>query len=168
MSVRILGIDPGSRITGFGIVDLDGSELRLVRGGVIRVAGDPVERRLARIYRELLALITDLVPDSAALESIFSARNPRSALLLGQARGAALAACGQAGLVTAEYSPMQVKLAVAGYGRADKAQVQQMVQRLLGQRSRCPSDQADALAVAICHGNTRGPRGRAPSLEQRA
>ena len=90
-------------------------------------------------------------PDAAALESVFTAKNPRSALLLGEARGVALAACGLAGVETAEYAPTEVKLAVVGYGRAEKAQVQQMVQRLLGLAEPPPQDEADALAVAICH-----------------
>jgi crossover junction endodeoxyribonuclease RuvC len=153
--MRVLGIDPGSRTTGYGVIELDGSALRRVTGGVIRVSRGSFAARLARIHAEITGIIAEIRPHSVALEAVFTARNPRSALLLGQARGAALAACGQSGLETAEYAPSQVKAAVTGYGAADKSQVQQMVQRLLGLRGRQPVDESDALAVAICHAHTR-------------
>ncbi|MFQ5513375.1 MAG: crossover junction endodeoxyribonuclease RuvC [Myxococcota bacterium] len=154
--MRILGIDPGSRATGYGVVEREGASLRRVGGGVIRSEGGvTLAARLARIHAELRRVIGEHRPDAAALEAVFSARNPRSALLLGQARGAALAACGGAGLTAAEYSPSQVKQAVVGYGAADKRQVQLMVQRLLALGAPCPSDESDALAVAICHAHSR-------------
>jgi crossover junction endodeoxyribonuclease RuvC len=164
--VRIFGIDPGSRATGWGVVQVEGSRLSRVAGGVIRAAeGGPAER-LALIHRALCAAIDETRPERAALESVFHARNARSALLLGQARGAALAACGLRGLPTAEYAPAQVKGAVAGYGAASKQQVQRMVQRLLGLSAPPPTDEADALAVAICHGHaSRGAARRADALE---
>jgi crossover junction endodeoxyribonuclease RuvC len=137
------------------VVHLDGAKLHRVAGGVIRVGDGPLASRLAQIYAELAEVIVEIRPDSAALEAVFTARNPRSALLLGQARGAALAACGQAGLATAEYAPSQVKVAVTGHGGADKTQVQQMVRRLLALEGRRPADEADALAVAICHAHSR-------------
>jgi len=157
--VRILGIDPGSLATGYGVVTVEGSTLRRITGGTIRARGDTLADRLAFLQRELARAIAEFSPETAALETIFSARNARSALVLGHARGVALAACGTALLGPAEYTPQQVKAAVTGYGRADKSQVMLMVRRLLGLGSLPPSDEADALAVAICHGMSM--RGRA-------
>ncbi len=156
-----MGIDPGSRVTGYGVVDLERSKLHHVRGGVIRCANGSMSERLARIDRLLSEVIAEIQPAVVALESIFAGRNPRSALLLGQARGVALAACGRAGIETAEHTPAQVKLAVVGHGGADKQQVQKMVQRLLGLECIPGSDEADALAVALCHAHTGGARGHA-------
>jgi crossover junction endodeoxyribonuclease RuvC len=161
--VRILGIDPGSHVTGWGVIEADGPRLRRVDSGVIRASGDALGVRLAAIHRDLEALIARLAPQAAALEAVFTHRNPRSALLLGHARGAALVACSLAGLAAAEYPPARVKAAVSGYGRADKLQVQQMVQRLLGLDARPRSDEADALAVAICH----HVEGRFPAADRR-
>ena len=152
--MRILGIDPGSRATGYGLVQVEGGTLVRIDGGVIRVGERSVARRLAKIHARISEVILRGQPDAIAIESVFIARNPRSALLLGQARGAALAACGGAGLGTTEYAPSQVKVAVAGYGAADKTQVQRMVQRILSLESERPSDEADALAVAICHAHS--------------
>ncbi len=164
--MRVLGIDPGSRATGYGIVDHHSGRLCRVAGGVIRTGAETPARRLARIYAALRELIGEFRPDQTALEAVFAHRNVRSALLLGQARGAALVACGQAGLEAAEYAPTQVKLAVVGYGSADKAQVQQMVRRLLGLEAPPATDEADALAVAICHAHS-APLSRAPLSETR-
>ena len=150
--MRVLGIDPGSLATGYGVVQIEGSRMRRVAGGTIRTRGDTLADRLAQLQRELVRAIDELAPDFAALEAVFSAKNARSALVLGHARGVALAACAGAGLGTAEYTPSQVKVAVTGYGRAEKLQVMRMVQRLLGLAEPPPSDEADALAVAICHG----------------
>jgi crossover junction endodeoxyribonuclease RuvC len=160
--VRILGIDPGSNATGYGVVCVEGSSLRRLGGGTIRTRGESLGARLAYLQRELERAIAELAPDHAALESVFSAKNARSALVLGHARGVALAACASAGLETGEYTPGQVKVAVTGYGRAEKLQVMRMVQRLLGLAAPPPSDEADALAIAVCHGLTR--RGRARVL----
>ena len=159
--MRTLGIDPGLRATGFGVVDLGGSRRVRVAGGVIRPGGDCLASRLAEIMERLEAVISETRPDHAALEAVFVSRNPRSALLLGHARGAALTACGRAGIPTAECAPAAVKVAVTGYGRASKDQVQRMVQRLLGLGKPPASDEADALAVAICHGHSLPARGRA-------
>lgn len=150
--MRVLGIDPGSIATGYGVVSVEGSTLRRIGGGTIRAKGDTLADRLAYLQQALQRAIEELAPEAAALESIFSAKNARSALILGHARGVALAACGSHGLGAAEYTPQQVKSAVTGYGRAEKAQVMLMVQRLLGLAAPPPSDEADALAVAICHG----------------
>lgn len=150
--MRILGIDPGSVATGWGIVDSEGSSLRHVASGVLRPPDPDPALRLARIQRDLAELVREFEPQTAALEAVFVARNPRSALKLGQARGVALAVCGGAGLPTTEYAPARVKGAVAGYGAADKAQVQAMVRRLLGLGRAPARDAADALAIAICHG----------------
>ncbi len=149
--MRILGIDPGSHQTGWGVVEREGSHFRRLAGDVIRARSDNVAQRLASIHAGLTEVIATYGPDAAALESVFTHRNPRSALLLGQARGAALVACGQAGLPTSEYAPAHVKVAVSGYGRAGKGQVQQMVRRLLTLEAEPRPDEADALAVAICH-----------------
>jgi crossover junction endodeoxyribonuclease RuvC len=166
--VRILGIDPGSRVTGYGVVDLDGGKLTRVAGGVVRPGHRDLAQRLADIYSELCAVIAATSPDCAALESVFAAHNARSALILGQARGAALLACGIAQLRVAEYAPTQVKGAVAGYGGAGKAQVQNMVQRLLGLDELPAADEADALAIAICHGHSSSGVGRSDDVTPRS
>ena len=156
--MRILGIDPGTRATGFGVVQVEGSKLRRIAGGVIRPRCDELPGRLHELLCALTAVIEELRPEDAALEAVFTARNPRSALLLGHARGVALAACASARLSPAEYAPRRVKQAVVGYGAASKSQVQRMVQRLLGLSAPPPTDEADALAVAICHGHSRPRR----------
>jgi len=166
--VRILGIDPGSRATGYGIVEVEGANLVRVCGGIVRVGGLSLPERLARICQEIEDVIHRGCPEMAAIESVFTARNARSALLLGQARGAALTACGRCGLATAEYAPREVKRAVVGYGAADKAQVQQMVQRILGLASPRPRDEADALATAICHAHSGPPKARSRARVQTA
>ncbi len=168
--MRILGIDPGSRATGWGVVELSGSRLRRIDGGVIRPPDALLPERLAAIFAGLSAAIAASEPDAAALESIFSAKSPRSALLLGHARGVALLACELGALACAEYAPTQVKGAVVGFGAATKDQVQRMIQRLLGLGAPPPSDEADALAVAICHGHSArvlAVRGRATAQTAR-
>lgn len=148
----ILGIDPGSRATGLGLVRYHGNRLSYVDCEVVRPPAGELASRLSHIYARLTQRLQEWAPDGVAVEAVFSHRNPRSALQLGQARGAALAACGAAGLGCAEYPPTQVKQAVAGTGAADKSQIQTMVCRLLGLAKAPASDAADALAVAICHG----------------
>ncbi len=152
--MRILGIDPGSRVTGYGIVVKQGPELGFVTCGTIRTAGErDFSRRLLVIFEGLCQVIEQHRPDVAAVEDLFLARNPRSALKLGQARGAAVVAALQRRLAVHDYTPRMVKQAVAGYGQADKEQVQRMVEMLLGLSGSPSSDAADALAVAICHAN---------------
>lgn len=151
---RIIGIDPGSRTTGFGIIDRVGSRIGFVSCGTIRTTNDwKLSDRLMQIYDGLAAVIDRHRPDVAAVEDMFVSQNPRSALKLGQARGAAVLAAVKNGLQVHDYSPRVVKQAVAGYGQAGKEQVQHMVCALLELSSTPSGDAADALAVAICHAN---------------
>lgn len=151
--MRVLGIDPGTAITGYGVVEGDGDNLTLTTYGAVTTPADqPLAQRLQRIYRELRALIVEWDPDSAAVEELFFSKNARTALAVGHARGVALLALTDAGLPIQEYKPAEVKQAVVGYGNAPKDQVQGMVQLLLGlDEIPRPDDAADALAVAICH-----------------
>lgn len=152
--IRILGIDPGSRITGYGVVDLVGARLGFVTCGTIRTEnGAGINNRLMPIYEGLRGVIDRYGPDVAAVEDVFLSRNPRSALKLGHARGVAVLAAMRGGLQVHDYSPRAVKQAVAGYGQADKHQVQHMVKELLELSASPSNDAADALAVAICHAN---------------
>jgi crossover junction endodeoxyribonuclease RuvC len=151
--LRVLGIDPGTAITGYGIVEGEEDGLKLTAYGAITTpASQPLPQRLQQIYRELRALIATWQPDSAAVEELFFSKNARTALAVGHARGVALLALTDAGLPIREYKPAEIKQAVAGYGGAPKEQVQGMVQLLLGlDVTPRPDDAADALAVAICH-----------------
>jgi crossover junction endodeoxyribonuclease RuvC len=153
---RVLGIDPGGRATGWGLVERRGAELIFVACGALRPQG-ALPARLFAIYRGLLELTERHRPAEVAVEEVFLARNFQSALTLGEARGAALVAAAASGLPVFEYSAAEVKKAVAGYGRADKAQVQAMVRRLLTLpgEMKLAADAADALAVALCHLNSR-------------
>lgn len=151
---RILGIDPGSRATGYGIIDQVGSNFGFVTCGTIRTEnGDSINNRLLMIYEGLRRVIERYNPDVAAIEDVFLSQNARSALKLGHARGVAVLAAMKSGLQVHDYSPRSVKQAVAGYGQADKYQVQHMVKALLELSSSPSNDAADALAVAICHAN---------------
>lgn len=153
---RVLGIDPGTQNTGFGVVELSGTRLTYVAHGTIRSSAQlSLSARLARIYTQLRDALECHTPDEVSVESIFQARNAMTALKLGHARGVALLAVEQRGLPMAEYTPMQVKAAVVGYGRAEKHQVQEMVRRLLCLPEAPGADASDALAVAICHLQTR-------------
>jgi crossover junction endodeoxyribonuclease RuvC len=146
--VRILGIDPA----GYGVVDAAGRVLRCVECGVVAAAAElPLARRLAEILTGLLEVVAEHKPDVAAVEDIFHARNARSALALGQARGVALAAAAMAGVPVVAYPPALVKQAVTGRGRASKEQVGRMVRMLVGLKREPRADAADALAVAIAH-----------------
>lgn len=155
--MRVFGIDPGSERTGYGCVETDGRRHQMiVSGAICAMASDSFPDRLARIHAELTRLLAECRPDSVAIENLFHASNARSALKLGHARGVAMLAAVQAGCEVAEYTPAEVKRAVVGYGRAEKAQVQQMVKLLLGLDCvPTPHDAADALAVAICHVHAR-------------
>jgi crossover junction endodeoxyribonuclease RuvC len=160
--VRVFGIDPGSKRTGYGCVDTDGRQLRLVLCGAIRSAHlATFPERLAAIHRELADVIGRCQPECVAIENLFHAANVRSALTLGHARGVAMLTAVQAGLPVVEYTPAEVKRAVVGYGRAEKGQIQQMVSLLLGlDRAPEPHDAADALAIAICHVHLAAPAKR--------
>jgi crossover junction endodeoxyribonuclease RuvC len=152
--VRILGIDPGLGITGYGVIEKEGSVLAYVASG--RIVSDqtqPLSRRLATILEGLEEVIRGFAPTEAAVEKVFVNVNPNSTLLLGQARGAAICAAVLAHLPVAEYTALQVKQAVVGQGHARKEQVQEMVMRLLKLPGRPGADAADALACAICHAN---------------
>jgi len=155
--MRVLGIDPGSRITGYGIVEKQGNRLVHIDNGALQV-GSSVDfsARLDTIYRGLQELIALHRPEAAAIEQIFVSRNVSSALKLGHARGAAMLAAVHGGLEIHEYTAMQVKSAVVGYGRAAKGQVQQMVKALLNLPEIAQEDASDALAVAICHAHSAG------------
>jgi crossover junction endodeoxyribonuclease RuvC len=157
--VRILGLDPGSRICGYGVIDQIDGELQYVECGVLTAPeGRPMEERLGEIARGLREVIAELGPAAVAVEDVFSRQNVRSALALAQARGMALAVVGLAGLRVASYPPASVKKAVSGSGRADKDQIARMVQALIGLRSLPRADATDALAVAITHGRAVQPR----------
>lgn len=154
--LRILGVDPGSRLTGYGIIEQSGSRLAFVTCGVIRVERlKGLPQRLLAIHQGLSEVIEEYRPQGAAVEDLFTAVNPRSALKLGHARGVIILTAARYGLPVAEYSPRAVKQAVAGYGQAGKEQVQQMVRALLGLSASPSRDAADALAVAICCANHR-------------
>jgi crossover junction endodeoxyribonuclease RuvC len=152
--MRIIGIDPGSNITGYGLIDSNGKESHHLTSGFIRVQGDALPDKLGMIFQEVYALIEEHRPEQMAIENVFVSKNAASALKLGQARGAAICAAMHAGLSVAEYSPREVKLAVVGTGGADKTQVQHMVKMLLGFREPLQADRADALAIALCHAHT--------------
>lgn len=151
--MRVIGIDPGLAITGWGVVESAGDHAHMVAGGVITTAaGTPLAQRLQIIYRELTVLIDRWQPESAAIEELFFGRNVTTALTVGHGRGAAMLALANADLPIAEYKPLEIKQAVTGYGGADKQQIQQMVKLLLNlEEIPRPDDAADALAVAICH-----------------
>ena len=152
----ILGIDPGSRFTGWGIVEHAGSRTTYRASGVFRLGSErPLADRLLTLSREMDAMLEAHQPEQCAIEQIFTARNARSALVLGHARGVILATLAARGVIIAEYSATQIKQSVVGKGRASKDQVQQMVAVLLGRREKMMEDEADALAVALTHGVNR-------------
>lgn len=157
--LTILGIDPGSQVTGFGVVVADGMALRYVASGCIRTRGGAIAERLRIIYDGAARLIAEFQPDEISIERVFLNRNADSALKLGQARAAALCGTFACTAPVHEYAAREVKLAVTGSGGAEKTQVAHMVRRLLSVRGPLPADAADALAVAICHAQLR--RGRA-------
>ena len=151
--MRILGIDPGSRVTGYGVIDSDGNQHALVTQGVVKTRNcRAFPEKLRLIHHGILEVMDECRPDQMVVESLFYAANVKSALTLGHVRGVAVLAGVERGLPVHEYSPLEVKQAVVGYGRADKEQVQKMVAVLLCLASPPePHDAADALAVAICH-----------------
>lgn len=154
--VRILGIDPGSRITGWGVIEHAGNRSRCIDHGRIHLDKGELPARLLRIFTEIGEVVRQYAPQESAIEEVFVNRNVSSALILGQARGAAICALASAGLPVAEYAPAQIKSAVVGSGRAEKQQVQHMIRILLNLPEAAPTDASDALAVALCHAHVRG------------
>jgi crossover junction endodeoxyribonuclease RuvC len=156
-AVRIIGIDPGSRITGYGIIDTDGQYLRLVEAGCIRMPAGDFSQRLQHLFDEVSNLCKQHKPQCAAVETIFHARNARSALQLGQARGVILLGLINQKCQVFEYTALQVKSAITGYGRAEKSQIKKMVELILGaQFKNSKYDLTDALGLAITHAHTAG------------
>ena len=153
--MRILGIDPGSRLTGFGIIEVNGDRVIAVQHGVIKAGTGEFPERLGIIFAGVRDLIGEHQPAEVAIETVFVSRNPGSALKLGQARGAAICAAISLGLPVSEYAPRSVKQAIVGRGGADKVQVQHMVMVLLQLQEKLQEDAADALAVALCHQHTQ-------------
>ncbi len=151
--MRILGIDPGTATTGFGVIDIERGKLKFIDAGVITTKSDvDMKDRLITIYDELGELISEHKPNVVAIELLYFATNVTTAMTVGQARGVAILVAAQANLPIAEYTPLQVKQAVTGYGKADKHQIQEMVKSLLGLNTiPKPDDAADALAIAITH-----------------
>jgi len=156
MSTRILGLDPGLRITGWGIIDVEGSSLTHVDHGIVTSKDtEDLSSRLVSLYSQLIDIIQQYAPHEAAIEETFVNKNPASALKLGTARGVVLLAPAYAGLIVGEYSANKVKKSIVGVGHADKTQVAMMVGRLLPKSGGVTQDAADALAVAICHAHHR-------------
>jgi crossover junction endodeoxyribonuclease RuvC len=154
-SVRVLGLDPGSRCTGFGIIDFTGGNALHVASGAITIAGQSFPARLQEIFARVQALVSEFQPAEVAIERVFVSRNADSALKLGQARGAALCGAFNGTVRVFEYSAREIKMAVVGSGGAEKTQVQHMVKALLHVETRLTADAADALAVALCHAHGR-------------
>lgn len=154
---RILGIDPGSRVTGFGIIEhSNGGQLMCLTGGCVRLTAEDMPSRLAHLFAHLQDIVKEFKPTELAIEQVFVQKNAQSALKLGQARGVAIAAVMACQIPVFEYAPRQIKLAIVGKGSAEKTQIQHMVQILLNLTSKPQADAADALAVALCHHHTLG------------
>ncbi|MCB0165827.1 MAG: crossover junction endodeoxyribonuclease RuvC [Anaerolineae bacterium] len=151
--MRVIGVDPGTAITGWGVVEGSGSDLKMIAVGTITTsAGTPLPERLQIIYRELTVIIGQWQPSTAAIEELFFSKNAKTALAVGHGRGVAMLALANADLSITEYKPLEVKQAITGHGGADKKQMQQMVKLLLALEDiPRPDDAADALAIAICH-----------------
>lgn len=162
MTTRILGIDPGSRQTGYGLIDSDGSHSQHVDSGCIYVKGEDFPERLGFIFRRVGELIVEYQPTELSIELVFVNKNVDSALKLAQARSAAICAAVNAGLSVHEYTPKAVKSAVVGTGNATKEQVQHMMSMLLKLEKGLQADQADALGIALCHAHNRGLAGKVP------
>jgi crossover junction endodeoxyribonuclease RuvC len=150
---RIIGIDPGSRSMGFGVIDSDGLRHSYVTSGFVKISGDELAERLGMVFNEISAIVEKWQPQTMGIEQVFVKKNIDSALKLGQARGAAICACINAHLDVGEYTPRAIKKAVVGNGAADKQQIQQMMKILLKLDFVPQSDEADGLAIAICHAN---------------
>lgn len=158
--MRIIGIDPGYAIMGYGILDYNGNRFKTVQYGSIETkAGVPMPERLKLLYDGLTEIIQEYKPDEASIEELFFNRNVTTAIGVGEARGIAMLACVEGGLSVSEYTPMQIKQALVGYGKAEKKQVQMMVKTILNLKEvPKPDDTADAVAAAICHAHSRNSR----------
>ena len=161
---RIIGIDPGSRITGYGIIEQQGQQISYIASGCIRTSDSTFPERLGTIFTGVEQLLEEFRPEEMAVEQVFVNKNAGSALKLGQARGAAICAGVNRSLPVAEYAPREIKQAIVGRGGAEKDQVQHMVCVLLQLTDRPPSDAADALAVAICHGHVQSTQHRVQAM----
>jgi crossover junction endodeoxyribonuclease RuvC len=157
---RILGIDPGSRITGYAVIETDGIKNAHVAHGCIRTSHDSFPGRLGEIFQGIVEVIAEYGPGEVAIEDVFMAKNAASALKLGQARGAAICAAVQANCAVFEYSPREVKLSIVGKGSAEKEQVQHMVKMILNLSGKLQIDASDALGIALTHAHTRTTRQR--------
>ncbi|MGI6731136.1 MAG: crossover junction endodeoxyribonuclease RuvC [Anaerovoracaceae bacterium] len=164
--MRILGIDPGYAILGYGIIDMKGNRFTVCgHGAVTTDATMDMPDRLKHLYTQLMEIIQEYQPDEASIEELFFNNNAKTALLVGQARGVVLLACINSGLKINEYTPLQIKQALVGYGRAEKSQVQAMVKAILNLKQiPKPDDTADALAAAICHGHSAGTNNKLQKL----
>ncbi len=167
--MKILGIDPGYAIMGYGVIEMIGNRFRVCQYGSITTdAGTPIEERLSHLYDSLREIIDEEKPDAASIEELFFNNNAKTAIMVGEARGIAVLACAKGGLEIAEYTPMQIKQALVGYGKADKKQVQSMVKTLLHLKEvPKPDDTADALAAAVCHAHSAGTSRRLKELYRR-
>lgn len=167
--MKILGIDPGYAIMGYGVVEKIGNKFKVCSyGSILTDAGTPMTERLERLYDGLREIIEEEKPDVAAIEQLFFNNNAKTAILVGQARGVAILACVKGGLEIEEYTPLQIKQALVGYGRADKKQVQAMTKAILNLKEvPKPDDTADALAAAVCHGHSADTRKRMKELKLR-
>ena len=155
---RVLGIDPGSRVTGFGVIESDGVRSRYLGSGCIRTADGDFPQRLGEIFNGIRAVLREWQPHEVAVEQVFVARNAASALKLGQARGAAISAIVTDDLPVFEYTPAAIKQGLVGNGRAEKEQVQHMVRVILGMQGQMALDESDALAIALCHAHSHATR----------
>ena len=164
----ILGIDPGSLKTGFGIIEHEGSRSTYVTSGIIRLPKAPLPERLKVIFDSVTEIVEEYSPRELSIEEVFMARDPKAAIKLGQARGAAIVAASSRDASLHEYSPNEIKQAITGRGHAEKQQIQHMVKILLGLTKSPATDAADALAVAICHGNIRESKARLAKARQSA
>ncbi|MCW5586218.1 MAG: crossover junction endodeoxyribonuclease RuvC [Chromatiales bacterium] len=155
---RVLGIDPGSRVTGYGVIETDGVRSRYLASGCIRTAAGDFPARLGEIFHGVREVLVEWRPQQVAVEQVFVSRNAASALKLGQARGAAISAVVTLDLQVFEYTPAAVKQGLVGNGRAEKEQVQHMVRVILGMQGKMALDESDALAVALCHAHSHATR----------
>ena len=148
---RILGIDPGSRITGFGVIETDGNKSRYIASGALKIQGETLPEKLNSIFEQVSEVVTEWQPNEVAIEKVFLSHNPGTALKLGHARGAAICATTTKQLTVYEYTPAEIKKALVGRGNAEKDQVQHMVKLLLNHQEKLTEDASDALGCAVCH-----------------